>query len=294
MKSGFVSIVGRPNTGKSTLINAIVDDHIAIVSDVAGTTRNTIHGVYHGQGVQIVFVDTPGIAKPVDKLGKHLNHESYDSLDDIDCILFVVDASTGLGKGDKFIIESLKKTTVPVVLVLNKIDKLTKDGVFKAITKYKDLYDFAEIIPISALKKANIDELISITEGYLNDDIKYYDDSVITNTDPKFMITELVREKILNLTNDEVPHNITCVLLKYVDKANVVEIGVDIIVSRDSLKKIVIGKQGSMLKTIGQQARMDIEKLLGKPVYLELFVKTVKNWRNKDKYLLELGFTEEN
>ena len=292
MKSGFVSIVGRPNTGKSTLINAIVNEKIAIVSNIAGTTRNTIQGVYHGDDFQIVFVDTPGIAKPVDKLGKKLNASSYEALEDIDVILFVVDAAAGLGKGDKQILEVLKRESTPVILVLNKIDKLTKEGILNAINTYNELFEFADIIPVSALKKDNIDRLIELTKTYLRDDIKYYEDEVITNTDPKFMIQELVREKILNLTNEEVPHNITTVLTSYHEKSNVIEVSVDIIVSRDNLKKIIIGKQGSMLKTIGVEARKDIEHLLGKQVYLELFVRTVKNWRNKDRYLSELGFDE--
>ena len=292
MKSGFVSIVGRPNTGKSTLINTIVNEKIAIVSNIAGTTRNTIQGVYHGDDFQIVFVDTPGISKPQDKLGKKLNASSYESLEDIDVILFVVDAAAGLGKGDKQIIEILKKQSIPVVLVLNKIDKLTKEGIINAINTYNELYEFDDIIPISALKNDNIDRLIDLTKTYLRDDVKYYEDDVITNTDPKFMIQELVREKILNMTNEEVPHNITTVLTSYHEKNNVIEVSVDIIVSRDNLKKIIIGKQGSMLKAIGMEARKDIEHLLGKQVYLELYVRTVKNWRNKDKYLHELGFDE--
>ncbi len=292
MKSGFISIVGRPNTGKSTLINTIINKKIAIVSNVAGTTRNTIQGVYHDEDTQIVFVDTPGIHKAADKLGKHLNKQSYESLEDIDAILFVVDASTGLGKGDKFIIEALKHTTVPVILVLNKIDKITQEGIMNAIIAYKDLYDFADIIPISALKKDNIDRLINLTKNYLSDNIKYYDDDTVTNNDEYFMIQELVREKILNLTNDEVPHSVTCVLTQYKEKSSIIEMAVDIIVTRDSLKKIIIGKQGNMLKTIGSEARADIERMLGKQVYLELYVKTVKNWRNKEKYLLELGFND--
>ncbi len=292
MKSGFVSIVGRPNTGKSTLINTITNSHIAIVSNVAGTTRNTIQGVYHDKDTQIVFVDTPGIHKSLDRLGKHLNKQAYESLEDIDAILFVVDAASGLGSGDKFIIEALRHTTVPVILVLNKIDKLTKDGILLAIQTYKDLFDFADIIPISALKKDNIERLIEITKKYLKDSIKYYEDDVITNNDPNFMIAELVREKILNLTTEEVPHAITCILTSYNEKSSIVEISVDIIVARDSLKKIIIGKKGTMLKTIGSEARKDIEEMLGKQVSLELYVKTIKNWRNKEKYLYELGFNE--
>ena len=292
MKSGFVSIVGRPNTGKSTLINAIVNEKIAIVSNIAGTTRNTIQGVYHGDDFQIVFVDTPGIAKPIDKLGKKLNASSYESLEDIDVILFVVDAAAGIGKGDRQILDILKKESTPVILVLNKIDKLTKEGIIKSINTYNELYEFADIIPISALKKDNVDRLIELVKAYLRDDIKYYEDGVITNTDPKFMVQELVREKILNMTNEEVPHNITTVLTSYNEKSNVIEIAVDVIVSRDNLKKIIIGKQGSMLKNIGIEARKDIEHLLGKQVFLELYVRTVKDWRNKDRYLTELGFDD--
>lgn len=292
MKTGFVSIIGRPNTGKSTLLNSIINSHIAITSNVAGTTRNTIHGVYHDNETEIVFVDTPGIQRAKDKLGKHLNKQSFEALKDIDLILFVVDAYSGIGYGDKFIISTFKNSDIPVILVLNKIDKITKEGLIKIINEYKDLYDFAEIIPISALKNDNVSHLVDVSKKYLKDTIKYYDDSTITNTTSEFMISELVREKILNLTNEEVPHSITCVLTNYDERKDSVYIGVDIIVSRDSLKKIIIGKQGSMLKNIGILARKDIEKLLGKSVYLELFVKTVKNWRNKEKYLISLGFEE--
>lgn len=292
MKTGFVSIVGRPNTGKSTLLNSLLSSHIAITSDVAGTTRNTIHGVYHDEDTQIVFVDTPGISRAKDKLGRHLNKQSFEALNDIDLILFVVDAYQGMGSGDKFIAGSFKNSDIPVILVLNKIDKLTKEGILKQINEYKDIYDFAEIVPISALKNDNVSHLIDVTRKYLKDTIKYYDDETITNTTPDFMISELVREKILNLTNEEVPHSVTCVLSSFEDKSDSAHICVDIIVTRDSLKKIIIGKQGSMLKNIGTLARKDIEVLLGKSVYLELFVKTVKNWRNKEKYLISLGFEE--
>ena len=293
MKSGFVSIIGRPNTGKSTLLNTILGNHIAIVSNVAGTTRNTIQGVYNDDNTQIVFIDTPGIHKPKDKLGKYLNRQSYGSLSDIDVVLFVVDASAPLGKGDKFIIETLKNVTCPVILVLNKIDKLKDEGIIKAISEYKDLYDFAEIVPISAMKNDNITRLLNVIKKYLTDEVVYYDDGTITNTSVYFMVSELVREKILNLTNEEVPHSITCATTHYKDNGNIVDMYVDIIIDRDSLKKIIIGKQGSMLKNIGSLARRDIESLLGKQVYLELFVKTIKNWRDKERYLQELGFKEQ-
>lgn len=293
MKSGFVSIIGRPNTGKSTLLNTILNNHIAIVSNVAGTTRNTIQGVYNDEDTQIVFIDTPGIHKPKDKLGKYLNRQSYNAIHDIDVILFVVDAAQGIGKGDKFIISSFKNTELPVILILNKIDKLTDEEIIKAIGESKDLYNFAEIVPISAKKNDNVDRLLKVIKTYLTDDIIYYDDGTITNTSIYFMISELVREKILNLTTEEVPHSVTCATTYYKDKGHIIDIYVDIIIDRDSLKKIIIGKQGTMLKNIGALARRDIENLLGKQVYLELFVKTIKSWRDKEKYLQELGFKEE-
>ena len=293
MKSGFVCIVGRPNVGKSTLINSIVKEHIAIVSNVAGTTRNTIQGVYNDEDTQIVFVDTPGIHKPIDKLGKHLNKQSYESLEDNDCILFLVDAKSGLGRGDLFIVEALKKVDTPVILVLNKIDKMTDEEIMASINEYKDIYPFADIVPISALKNDNIERLIKVIKKYLSDDFKYYDDDTITNTSLRFMVAEYVREKILNLTKEEVPHNITCITTKYEEYDNIVNINVDIIVSRDSIKKIIIGAHGSMIKQVGAEARLDIENLIGKQVYLELFVKTIKNWRDKERYLQEFVDREE-
>ena len=292
MKSGFISIVGRPNTGKSTLLNTILKSHIAIVSNVAGTTRNAIQGVYNDEEAQIIFVDTPGIHKPQDKLGKYLNKQTYESLEDIDAILFVVDASAPVGKGDKFITQAFRNIETPVILVLNKIDKLTDEQILNAINSYKDLYDFADIIPISALKDDNIKRLIKIVKGYLKDEIKYYDDGTITNTSLEFMLGELVREKVLNLTEEEVPHSVTCAVTKLVDKGNIMEVYVDIIIERNNLKKIIIGSGGSMLKNIGTLARKDMEELLGKQVYLELYVKTIKNWRDKERYLQELGFKD--
>lgn len=292
MKSGFISIVGRPNTGKSTLLNTILKSHIAIVSNVAGTTRNAIQGVYNDEDAQIIFVDTPGIHKPQDKLGKYLNKQTYESLEDIDAILFVVDASAPVGKGDKFITQAFRNIETPVILVLNKIDKLNDEQILNAIKSYKDLYDFADIIPISALKDDNIKRLIKIVKGYLKDEIKYYDDGTITNTSLEFMLGELVREKVLNLTEEEVPHSVTCAVTKLADKGNLMEVYVDIIIERNNLKKIIIGSGGSMLKNIGTLARKDMEQLLGKQVYLELYVKTIKNWRDKERYLQELGFKD--
>lgn len=292
MRSGFVSIIGRPNTGKSTLLNTVLKTHLAIVSNVAGTTRNAIQGVYNDEEAQIIFIDTPGLHKPQDRLGKLLNQDAYQSLDDIDVVLFVVDASAPLGKGDKFITQALKSTTAPVILVLNKIDKLDNEGILNAINTYKELYDFSDIVPISAIKDDNVNRLISVIKKYLTDDIKYYDDDTLTNTSVRFIIGELVREKILNLTNDEVPHSVTCVTTLYEEKKDIININVDIIVDRDSLKKIIIGHNGQMIKNIGTYARRDIEVMLHKQIYLELYVKTIKNWRDKEKYLSELGFKD--
>lgn len=292
MRSGFVSIIGRPNTGKSTLLNTVLKTHLAIVSNVAGTTRNAIQGVYNDDDTQIIFIDTPGLHKPQDRLGKLLNQDAYQSLDDIDVVLFVVDASAPLGKGDKFITQALKSTTAPVILVLNKIDKLDNEGILNAINTYKELYDFSDIVPVSAIKDDNVNRLISIIKKYLTDDIKYYDDDTLTNTSVRFIIGELVREKILNLTNDEVPHSVTCVTTLYEEKKDIININVDIIVDRDSLKKIIIGHNGQMIKNIGTYARRDIEAMLHKQIYLELYVKTIKNWRDKEKYLTELGFKD--
>lgn len=292
MRSGFVSIIGRPNTGKSTLLNTVLKTHLAIVSNVAGTTRNAIQGVYNDEEAQIIFIDTPGLHKPQDRLGKLLNQDAYQSLDDIDVVLFVVDASAPLGKGDKFITQALKSTTAPVILVLNKIDKLDNEGILNAINTYKELYDFSDIVPISAIKDDNVNRLISVIKKYLTDDIKYYDDDTLTNTSVRFIIGELVREKILNLTNDEVPHSVTCVTTLYEEKKDIININVDIIVDRDSLKKIIIGHNGQMIKNIGIYARRDIEAMLHKQIYLELYVKTIKNWRDKEKYLTELGFKD--
>lgn len=292
MRSGFVSIIGRPNVGKSTLLNSIINAKVAITSNKAQTTRNIIQGIYNEADYQIVFVDTPGIHKPINKLGKVLNKQSYALTKDVDAILLVVDAKEGLGKGDRFIINTLDKSSTPVILVLNKIDRMSNSELMDRINEYKDLFAFADIVPVSALKKDNIDRLLKVVKNYLTDDTKYFDDDIYTSSSIRFMCSEIVREKILNVTTDEIPHSVTCNCIKYEDKENIVNINVDIIVDRDSVKKIIIGKKGDRLKEVGIEARKDIEALVGKKVYLELFVKTIKNWKDKEKYLSELGFTE--
>ena len=290
MRSGFVGLIGRPNVGKSTLINSIIGKKVAITTSKPQTTRNITQGIYNEEDTQIVFIDTPGIHKPNHKLGESLNKQAYYSMNDADVLLFLVDVKEPFGKGDQFVIDKLKEVEKPVILVLNKIDKISREEILKKIVEYKDYYDFKEIVPLSALKKDNIKELIKTLKKYLPDEIRYYGEDDVTNRSLEFMMAELVREKVMDLTSEEVPHSLTCV-------TNAVEVGktsytiyIDIIVDRESLKKIVIGKQGSMIKEIGTRARYDLEKLLGKNVYLELRVKTVKNWRDKEKYLEEYGF----
>ncbi len=294
MKSGFVSIVGRPNVGKSSLLNSILERKIAITSNVSGTTRNIIQGIYNDDDCQIIFIDTPGIHKPVNKLGTMMNKKAYTMIDDVDIVLFLIDVTKDFGKGDNFILEKLKLLNKPVLLVLNKVDLIDKRKILELINRYKDLYDFKEIIPISATKYDNIDDLIKTIKKYLPHNEKYYNDDEITNISKNFLIAEIVREKLLNLTTKEVPHTITCVVESFEDMDNYIDIGVLIIVDRDNLKKIIIGKNGSMLKKVGILARVDIEELLGKKVNLKTYVKTIEDWREKEKYLNELGFNELN
>ena len=292
MRSGFVSIIGRPNVGKSTLLNTLINEKVAITSKVAGTTRNIIQGIYNEPNYQIVFMDTPGIIRPMNKLGKITNKQAISLVKDIDCLLFVVDASTGLGKGDKFIMDVLKKTDSPVILVLNKIDKISDEDILYNIAEYKDLYPFAEIVPVSALTKDNVERLIEVIKKYLKDDVKYFPEGIKTSNSKYFMISEIVREKLFDVTVEEIPHSLTCHTSYYEEKKDIINIHVDIIVDRDTIKKIVIGKKGERLKEVGTRARVELESMLGKKVYLELYVKTVKNWKDKERYIKELGFLD--
>lgn len=292
MKSGFIALVGRPNVGKSTLLNAIMGRKIAITSDKPQTTRNIIQGIYTDDDSQMIFIDTPGIHKPKNRLGKILNKEAYISMDDVDIILFLVDITENLGKGDKFIIDLFKNTSKPVILVINKIDRLPKSEILHKIEEYKDLYDFDEIVPVSAVKGDNIDRLISVLKGKLTDNIKYYEDDVVTNVSNSFMISEIIREKILELTHEEVPHSVNVVIEDISYDKNVVNIKAMIVIDRENLKRIIIGKQGTMIKEIGRRSRIEIEELLGKKVYLELFVKVIEKWRDREKYLNEIGYKD--
>ena len=292
MKSGFVALVGRPNVGKSTLLNAIIGKKVAITSDKPQTTRNLIQGIRTDEDSQMIFVDTPGIHKPKNKLGKILNKQSYYSIESVDVILYLIDITEELGKGDMFVIDVLKKVSVPVILVINKIDKLPRQEILKKIDEFKDLYNFDEIVPISAYKKDNIDRLINVIKSKLTDNIKYYDDDMYTDKPVNFIVSELIREKILDLTFEEVPHSVGVVVDTMEYNKNAVNIQATIIVDRENLKRILVGKNGTMIKEIGIQARKDIEELLGKNVYLELFVKVITKWRDREKFLNETMYKE--
>ena len=293
MKSGMVSIVGRPNVGKSTLLNEIIKKKIAITSDKSGTTRNLILGVYNDSDSQIVFVDTPGIHKPNHKLGKVLNDKAYLMTNNIDLILFMVDIAKGFGKGDMFVLDKIKDTNTKIVLLLNKVDNIKKEELIKRIDEIKDVYEFSEIIPISAMKKINITDLINTIKKYLPNEGKFYEDDYITNQPKSLIITERVREKVLRLTHDEIPHTVTCVIDSLEEDDKLLSAGVTIVVDRENLKKILIGKNGSMLKEIGTKARLDLEDYFNKKVFLSLYVKVIKNWRDRDSSINELGLKDD-
>ena len=292
MRCGFVSIVGRPNVGKSTLLNNLVGEKLAITSPVSGTTRNIINGIYNDDDSQIIFIDTPGIHKPKHKLDNLLNKKSYDNFYGVDIILFLIDAESGYGRGDEFILDKIKEIDAKKFIILNKIDKIKdKSKIIKVIDEVKDKYDFDEIIPISALKDTS--ELLKEIKKYLPVRNKIYEDEDFTNVSTRFIMSEYVREKLLLLTHDEIPHSISCYTEYFKDRGKTVDIKVLIVVDRDNIKKIVIGKGGSLLKKVGIEARHDMEKFLGKKVMLETYVKTIDNWRNEVKYFKELGLDDE-
>ncbi|MEC0243033.1 GTPase Era [Paenibacillus dokdonensis] len=290
-KSGFVAIVGRPNVGKSTLMNQVIGQKIAIMSDKPQTTRNKIHGVYTTDHNQIVFLDTPGIHKRQSKLGDFMNKTALNTLKEVEAVLFLADTSEGFGGGDRFIIEQLKDIKTPVILVLNKIDKVEPEALLPMIEQYSKLHQFAEIVPISALNGNNVNTLLQQVEKYLPEGPQYYPADQITDHPEQFVCAELVREKILHMTREEVPHSIAVTIEDmHVQENGVVHISAVIFVERDSQKGIIIGKQGALLKEVGKQARQDIQNLLGSKIFLELWVKVKKDWRNQDRVLRDLGF----
>ncbi|MBU5440467.1 GTPase Era [Paenibacillus sp. MSJ-34] len=290
-RSGFVAIIGRPNVGKSTLMNQVIGQKIAIMSDKPQTTRNKIHGVYTTETSQIVFLDTPGIHKRQSKLGDYMNQVALNTLNEVEAVLMLVDVSEGLGGGDRFIIEQLKTVSTPVILVLNKIDQVHPEQLLPVIDQYKQLHDFAEIVPISALNGNNVGALLEQITKYLPEGPQYYPEDQVTDHPEQFVCAELIREKILHLTREEVPHSIAVTIEDMrVQDNGVVYISAVIFVERDSQKGIVIGKRGALLKEVGKLARQDIENLLGSRIYLELWVKVKKDWRNQERILKDLGF----
>lgn len=293
--SGFVALIGRPNVGKSTLLNQVVGQKIAIMSDKPQTTRNRIQGVYTTENSQIIFLDTPGIHKPKSKLGHQMVKTAVNTLQEVDCILFLIDAAEGSpGPGDRFIIEKLKGIQTPVFLVMNKIDLIHPEALLPLIDEYNKLYDFAEIIPVSAAQGNNVDPLIETVQRYLPEGPQYYPDDQVTDHPEQFVCAELIREKILHLTREEVPHSIAVQIEDMRTEENgSVYISAVIFVERDSQKGIVIGKRGALLKEVGTAARRDIELLLGNKIFLELWVKVKKDWRNQERVLKELGLEEQ-
>jgi len=294
-RSGFVSILGRPNVGKSTLMNHIIGQKIAIMSDKPQTTRNKIQGVYTTNEGQVVFIDTPGIHKPKTKLGEHMVKAATSTFKDVDLILFLVDVAEGYGAGDQFIIDQLAEVKTPVFLVLNKIDQVHPDNLLPIIQKYSELHEFAEIIPISALQGNNVNRLLEQILHRLPEGPQYYPTDQITDHPERFIVAELIREKILELTREEIPHSIAVEIeqMKERENSETVYVAATIYTERDSQKSIIIGKNGVLLKEIGKKARQDIESILGSKIYLELWVKVKKDWRNKMGHLRNFGFRDE-
>ena len=293
-KSGFVAIVGRPNVGKSTLLNRIVGQKIAIMSDKAQTTRNKIQGVYTTDDAQLIFIDTPGIHKPKHRLGDFMVETAYSALREVDAVLFMIAADEKRGKGDDFIIERLKTVDSPVYLVINKIDKVHPDELLGIIDDYRQQLSFKEIIPISATEGNNFETLMGTLVEQMPTGPQYFPDDQITDHPEYFIVSELIREKVLLLTRDEVPHSVAVVVDSMKRNENdKVHIQATIIVERDSQKGIIIGKGGKMLKDIGTKSRREIELLLGDKVFLELWVKVQKDWRDKQTYLTDYGYKKE-
>ena len=292
-KSGFVAIVGRPNVGKSTLLNHLLKKKVAIMSNVAQTTRTTLQGIYTDDKSQIIFIDTPGVHRPQDLLGNFMNTTAINSVYGTDVVLFMSAANEYIGQGDRYILNKLKEQEAPVFLVLNKVDLIKKEELIQVLNNWQKEFDFAEIIPISSLQDENLDTLLEVIRGYLNEGIKYYDENQLTDHSDRYLMAEYIREKILFFTHEEVPHSVAIVIERYEELEDHYEIMATIVVNRSSQKGIIIGKQGSMIQKIRQAARKDMKRYLGKRVDLELFVRVEKDWRNKQRYLKEFGYDEE-
>lgn len=292
-KSGFISIIGRPNVGKSTFLNQMVGQKIAIMSDKPQTTRNKIQGIYTDEDVQMIFIDTPGIHKPKHRLGNYMVKMAESTLHEVDLILFMIHAKEGYGPGDQYIIDQLRNVDTPVFLLINQIDRIHPDELLPLIDQYRKKYTFQEIVPISSLTGNNVDRLKELLISYLPEGPKYYADEQMTDHSETFILAEFIREKVLHYTREEIPHSVTVEIDTIEESTNGrIDIQATIITERNSQKGIIIGKQGQMLKLIGKKARQDIEALLGTHVFLELLVKVQKDWRNNEWHLNRFGFRQ--
>jgi len=291
-KSGFVTLIGRPNVGKSTLMNQLIGQKIAITSNKPQTTRNRIQTVYTSEEGQIIFLDTPGINKAKNKLGDYMLNVAERTLKEVDVVMWLVEPTTFIGAGEQYIIEKLQSIKTPVILVINKIDTVTDEELVNCIMKYKDVYSFADIVPVSAMTGKNKNELINCLFKYLEEGPQYYDEDTITDQPERQIVAELIREKALRLLSQEIPHGIAVVIdiMKVRPGGRIVDIDATIICERDSHKGIIIGKQGVMLKKIGSQARTEMENLLDMKVNLKLWVKVKKNWRDSDFLIKNYGY----
>ncbi|GIM28065.1 GTPase Era [Clostridium polyendosporum] len=290
-KSGYVTIVGRPNVGKSTLLNLLMGEKLSIVSNKPQTTRNNIQTILTGEEYQIVFVDTPGMHKPKHKLGEYMVSSARESVKDVDLVLFLTTPEVELGRGDSFILEQLKNQKAPVFLVVNKIDENTSERVAETLKNYAEEMEFAEIIPISAMKEKNTDTLLKLMIDYLPEGPKYFPDEMITDVQERFVISEIVREKALRTLSQEVPHGIAVDIIQMKqNEKGLYNIEVDLICEKDSHKGIIIGKNGQTLKRIGERSRYDIEKFLRSKVNIKIWVKVRKEWRDNPLFLKELGY----
>lgn len=292
-KSGFIAVIGRPNAGKSTLVNAILHEKIAITSPKAQTTRDNVMGILSDAQGQLVFIDTPGIHKPHHQLGKNLNRSAYQALIEADVIYWIIDASKPFGKGDSFLLSRLQEQKAPIFLLVNKIDLLSKEALLKLLIEWQARFDFAQIVPLSALKETNIDELLAVTRSYMPKGVNYFPDTMITDHDENFQIGEIIREKVLYKTEEEVPHSVAVIIENKQESDAVIQIQAMIIVERTSQKGILIGKQGSMIRAIRMAAQKELKQKLGKRVELELFVRVENNWRNRSSKLAQLGYSQD-
>lgn len=292
MKSGFVALIGRPNAGKSTLMNALLKQKVAIISPKPQTTRNSIRGIRTDEDSQIIFVDTPGIHKAKHELGAQMNKEAASSASGVDMIYYLVDATEKFGSGDEFVLKMLENTHLPVFLIYNKIDLIKKEHLLIQLDKWKDRFDFEEIIPVSAKKNENLEHLIEITKSHLEEGLQYYPEDMVCDYPEQFIMAEIIREKLLYNTDQEIPHSTAVVIERIRRKRDTLIINAMILVERDSQKGIIIGHQGAMIKKVGQQAREELQNILGEKIFLELFVRVEKDWRNRRSKLQQLGYIQ--